>query len=115
MEIEQRVINSGSKQLKLSVNLTDKTASIRFGTRKFSKIRHEPGETTRGYFIICEELQEIVDRSGSDINLFINTSNSRLKEWIFGNRERLEFDLIEPDDSSAYNINAYKKFLVNNT
>jgi len=112
MEIEKRVINSGSKELKLSVNLTNRTADIRFGTRKFRKFRHKEGETTKGFFVACDQLQEIVNRNGFDITLKFSTANSNLKQWILNNREKLGFDLIDPDDPDVYNITVYKNFRV---
>ena len=112
MEIETRVINSGGKELILSVNLTNCTAGIHFGTRRLRKFRHKEGETTKGFFEACNQLQEIVNKNGFDITLKFSTANSNLKQRIFNNREKLGFDLIEPDDPEVYNITVYKNFRV---
>ena len=110
MSKEHSLIEYGSKNISIDINIEKRSASIRFGTREPQWLyKRIDGETTFLFSKADELLNEITKIYGP-ITLTFDTANNKLKLWAHSQKENFNFSEITIDGEWGYRITVVKKY-----
>lgn len=110
MSKEHSLIEYGSKNISIDINIEKRSASVRFGTREPLWLHKRVGGETTFLFSKADELLNEISKIYGPITLTFDTANNKLKLWAHAQKENFNFSEITIDGDLGYRITVVKKY-----